>query len=142
MTRKDTSNGRLSIDESLEDWIIFYEGDVAKIGRLVGTSEDELRDEMEDGTPSVTLAPVFVFSRTVLPMRTPQGQVLTPIPSADRLESAFDLGDGDSEVYVLLSDFEFASTRTLASRRHIAARLNEAQRIHAGQIVVPAVEVR
>lgn len=141
MTRQ-SANGRLTIDESLDGWILFYEGDVAKIGRLVGTTEEELRDEMEDGTPSVTLSPVFVFRCTVLPMRTQQGQQLTGLPSADRIESAFDLGDGDSEVFVFLADFEFVSARPLASRRHIAARLNEAQRVHAGQIVVPAMEVR
>ena len=142
MTRKDTANGRLTIDESLEDWIIFYEGDVAKIGRLVGTNEEAIRDEMEDGPPSVTVSPVFVLTRTVLPARTVQGPVLSDIHQAQRIESAFDLGDGDSEAYVLLVDFEFASARPLSSRRHLAARLNEAQRVHAGQIVVPAMEVR
>lgn len=141
MTRKD-SNGRLTIDESLEDWILFYEGDVAKIGRLVGTTEDELRDEMEDGTPSVTLSPVFVFIRTAYAARAPQGPVLMTDHGTHRLESAFDLGDGDSACNVFLADFEFVSARPLSSRRHIAARLNEAQRVHAGQIVVPAMEVR
>ena len=142
MTRP-TTNGRLDIPDSLEDWIIFYEGEVAKIGRLVAPmDEDTLREEMEDGMPSVTLCPVFIFTRTVLPARTAQGPVLSDIHQANRIESAFDLGDGDTQANVTLVDFEFASARPLSSRRHIAARLSEAQRVHNGQIVVPAVEVQ